>query len=93
VAPKPGFDWDRHNEAHVRRHDVEPAEAEEALLDPDRIGASAYSVRGERRWAHLGATVAGRVLLVVHTYRQGRIRVVTARGASDREKSRWRRGR
>jgi hypothetical protein len=38
MAPVPGFDWDRHNEAHVRRHDVEPAEAEEAQLDPTGSG-------------------------------------------------------
>jgi uncharacterized DUF497 family protein len=43
------FDWDDANVDHLARHDVTPEEAEEALLDPRRIGASAYAVEGERR--------------------------------------------
>lgn len=84
------FDWDEHNEGHVRDHDVEPAEAEQALEDPDRIGTAAYRIAGERRWAYLGATGAGRVLFVVYTRRGRRIRMVTARDATDREKRRYR---
>jgi uncharacterized protein len=69
---------------------VEPEEAEQALSDPDRIGVSAYNVKGERRWAYLGATEAGRILFVVHTHRRRRIRIVTARDATDRDKRRYR---
>ncbi|MFA5889555.1 MAG: BrnT family toxin [Actinomycetota bacterium] len=84
------FDWDVHNQRHVRDHLVEPAEAEQALADPGRIGVGAYSVAGERRWAHLGATEADRILFVVYTRRGRRLRAVTARDASDREKRRYR---
>ena len=69
---------------------MEPAEAAQALSDPDRIGVSAYNVKGERRWASLGATEAGRILFVVYTHRRRRIRIVTARDATDRNKRRYR---
>jgi uncharacterized DUF497 family protein len=57
------FDWDEANERHLARHGVAPEEAEEALTDPRRLGASAYAIEGEQRWAFLGATTDGRVLL------------------------------
>ena len=88
------FDWDEANTGHLARHGVEQWEAEEALLDPGRIGspASAYNVSGESRWAALGATESGRVLFVVFTRRREKVRVVTARDAEVREKRRYRRG-
>ena len=82
------FDWDDYNIDHIAEHGLEPEEVEEALHDPRRIGVPAYNVSHERRWAVLGATEDGRILFVVFTRRQGFIRVVTARGATDRER-RW----
>ncbi|MFA5787648.1 MAG: BrnT family toxin [Actinomycetota bacterium] len=84
------FDWDEHNEAHVREHGVELTEVEQALSDPDRIGAAAYRGTDERRWAYLGATEGRRVLFVVYTRRGRHICVVTARDATEREKRRYR---
>lgn len=40
------FDWDEANTGHLARHDVEYWEAEEALLDPGRVGNVAYNARG-----------------------------------------------
>jgi uncharacterized DUF497 family protein len=84
------FEGDEHNAGHIARHGVEPWEAEETILDTGRVGATAYRVRGEVRWAIVGATEAGRVLLVL-TERAGRSRVVTARDAEVKEKRRYRR--
>lgn len=86
------FEWDEHNVDHIARHGVEPWEAEEVLLDTGRVGTSAYNVRGELRWAVLGATEPGRVLFVVLTERAEKVRVVTARDAEYKEKRRYRRG-
>jgi uncharacterized DUF497 family protein len=85
------FDWDDDNIEHISRHGVDPWEAEEALLDPGRIGTPAHNVGGETRRAALGATEAGRILFVVYTRRRGKVRVVTARDAENREKRRYRR--
>ncbi len=85
------FEWDEANVAHLAAHDVRPDEAEEALLDPRRVGTSAYQAASERRWAIIGATEARRVLLVVLTRRGRRVRVITARNATTREGRRYRR--
>jgi hypothetical protein len=87
------FDWDDANVEHVRHHGVEPPKAEEGLGDPRRIRADAYRQGGELRQAFLGATTRGRVLMVVVTRRAGRIRVVTAHDATDRQRRRYRRRR
>lgn len=91
MSDRGDFDWEEANIGHLARHSVEQWDAEETLLDPGRIGNAAYNVRGETRWAALGATEAGRVLFVVFTWRGGGIRVVTARDAEAKEKRRYRR--
>lgn len=37
------FIWDEENIQHIARHNVEPFEAEDALMDPQRIKFSAHS--------------------------------------------------
>lgn len=85
------FDWDEGNADHIAEHGLEPEEVEDALLDPDRIGAPAYDAGGESRRAILGATSAGRVLFVIVTRRGDLLRVVTARDATKSEQLRYRR--
>lgn len=87
------FDWDERNEGHVGDHGIGPGEVEEALLDPDRVGADAYDVPRERRDAVIGATLPGRILYVVYTMRGEKVRPVTARDADDGQKRRYRRRR
>lgn len=90
AAARSPFQWNEANRRHVREAGVEPYEAEEVVLDLHRIGTSAYDVESERRWALLGATEEGRVLFVVFTRREGRIRIITARDAELAEKRRYR---
>ena len=71
------FDWDEANIAHVARHSVLPKEAEQVILN-DPLDLGMEFVEGEERYLNLGATVQGRVLLVVTTWREDRVRVVTA---------------
>lgn len=71
------FDWDQANIDHVARHSVLPDEAEQVLLN-DPVDVGMEIVEGEERHLNLGATVQGRVLLVVTTWHEDRIRVVTA---------------
>lgn len=84
------FEWDDDNEGHIAPHGVRPWEVEEAVLDPKRLPVPAYNQGGERRWALLGATDAGRILFAVFTRRRGRVRVVMAREADRSEKRRYR---
>jgi uncharacterized protein len=85
------FEWDAANASHIAEHNVTPDEAEEALTDPHRRPAMAYSSAGERRRAIIGQTESGRVLFVVFTRRGRLMRVITARTAESRERRSYRR--
>jgi uncharacterized DUF497 family protein len=79
------FEWDAGNRRHVARHAVQPAEAEQAYLDPDAVTLEAMVVAGEVREAVIGMTLQGRLLVVVIADYGDRLRVVTARPATRRE--------
>jgi uncharacterized DUF497 family protein len=71
------FDWDEENTRHMTRHAIRPVEAEDVL----RTGPIVIQFQehgGEERILVLGQTKAGRLLAVVYTEREDRIRVVTA---------------
>ena len=84
------FDWDEHNIEHIARHGVEPEEVEEAMTDPGRVKQNTYNFRGERRKLLVGASEAGRILHVVYTRRSDKLRPITARDASERQRRRYR---
>ena len=71
------FDWDEANIGHLARHSVLPAEPEQVILN-DPVDVGTEIVEGEERYLNLGATGQGRVLLVVTTWREDRVRIVTA---------------
>ncbi|HEY3456689.1 MAG TPA: BrnT family toxin [Bryobacteraceae bacterium] len=64
------FDWDDANVRHLRRHHDSPLDLEYQADE------------GEARYKGLGATNRGRVLVVVWTVREHRIRAITAYAAS-----------
>ena len=71
------FDWDRHNLKKIKAHGLEPAEVEHALTSSP-ILVYEQDADGEARWVYYGETARLRLLAVVVTERQGRIRVITA---------------
>ena len=77
------FDWDAGNRDHLARHDVIPEEAEEVVLgDPlDTELQIAEGSGDEERLLQLGETVKGRILQMLTTWRGGKVRVISARGA------------
>lgn len=77
MGPEIEFDWDDANIGHLARHRVTPEEAEEVILrDPVDLGMEI--VAGEERHLNLVSTQRDRILLVVTTWREDRVRVVTA---------------
>ena len=86
---KPAFDWDDANTAHVARHSVTTAEAEEVVSGAS-LPVHTEEREGEERHTELGETAAGRLLVVVWTWRRRRIRVVTAFPAKRRWRTLWR---
>ncbi len=75
------FDWDAESIAHIARHQVRTVEEEQVLVG-ELLQIDSYSVRGEARVEEVGITELGRVLRVVTSIRNGRIRVVTAYDAT-----------
>jgi uncharacterized protein len=78
------FDWNKANIEHVARHAVTPGEVEEVFAN-GLSGVVDYARQGERRSSGVGATDAGRRLLVVFTMRRGRVRTVTAYPARSKQ--------
>lgn len=83
-----GFDWDAANrDKNWKKHQVANSECEEVffnlplLLQPDQ----AHSLT-EARYYVLGQTNAGRRLFIVFTIRNEKIRVISARDMSKRER-------
>lgn len=71
------FHWDQGNTRHVARHRIMPQEAEQVLGNDPLVVQ--FQARGnEERLLVLGQTDAGRLLAVIYTERNDRIRVVTA---------------
>jgi hypothetical protein len=84
-------DWDEFNIEHIADHNVSPNEAEEALLDRNRVSIQSNKRNGEKRWVIVGKTYGGRLLVVVFTRRGEQIRVVTAYDATSSERKRYKR--
>jgi len=70
------FDWDAANVGHLAEHRIARSEFEQAMLN-DPIIIDFTDETGEGRWYALGATERLRVLFLVFTFRQERIRPIT----------------
>ena len=68
--------------ANLRKHGVSFAHAEQALRDPMAFTIEDPDSQGEQRFATLGMDALGRVIVVVHTQREERTRLISARKAS-----------
>ena len=75
------FDWDEENRAHIAAHNVSCAEAEQ-VINNEPFDLELQAVNGEERFVQLGETNAGRILVVVSTWRTTLVRVITAFDAS-----------
>ena len=83
-----GFEWDVHNADKIRaRHDVATAECEQLFFNrPLVVGDDVKHSEDENRFYSLGQTDAGRLLFLVFTVREDRIRVISVRDMSRKER-------
>jgi hypothetical protein len=88
VAGFDGFEWDAGNsDKNWLRHDVRQAEAEQTLLNtPLVVGFTIKQAAAEPRYIALGQTDSGRLLTVVFTVRGAKVRVISARAMSRKER-------
>jgi uncharacterized protein len=75
------FEWDRDKAEHnLEKHGVSFEEASTVFFDPLSVtGRDPEHSLGERRYAIFGQSAAGRFLVVAHTEREDRIRIISAR--------------
>jgi len=71
------FDWDRNNLRKIRAHRIEAEEVEQAL-SREPILIYEQTSEDEARYVYYGETVRNRLLAVVLTERDNKIRVITA---------------
>lgn len=87
-----GFDWTGGNaEKNWKRHGVTPSEAEQVFFNTPLVCGDDRGHSGaEERFYALGQTDDGRTLFVAFTMRGRRLRVVSARDMSRKERKVYR---
>jgi uncharacterized DUF497 family protein len=68
--------------SNLRKHGVSFADGEQVLRDPGAVTIEDPDAAGEQRFLTLGLDALGRVLVVVHTPRGERTRIISARKAT-----------
>lgn len=74
---------------NLRKHGVSFAYAEQALRDPMAFTIEDPDSLREQRFVTLGTDALGRVLVVIHTQREERTRLISALKASRGEADRY----
>ena len=89
------FDWDSNkNSENTEKHEVSFEQAQEIFFDPLHLSIldERFSYL-EERWITMGATENGEVLVVAHLYfveePEERIRIISARRATPRERRQY----
>ncbi len=78
-------EWDADKAAeNLRKHGVDFADAATALEDE-----TALTVPDEERWVTQGMDALGRILVVVFTWRDDQVRLISARKATRSERSHY----
>jgi uncharacterized protein len=83
-----GFDWDEGNlDKNWIKHQVSHTECEEVFFNlPLMIEKDIKHSRTENRYYVLGRTLQNRLLFIVFTKRENKIRVISARDANRKER-------
>ena len=82
-----GFEWDEGNLKHIKKHNVNYRECEEAFLNkPLIINEDETHSQAEERLRVYGQTDKRKLLFMIFTIRNNKIRVVSARDQNKKER-------
>ena len=86
-----GFEWDEGNkEKNWKSHQVMSQECEEVFADPNYYYYEDHKHSlSESRFGISGKTFTGRLLRMVFTIRNNKIRIITARDMNKKERSHY----
>jgi len=88
------YEWDPAKaRQNLRKHGVDFADAVTVLEDEAALTIRDPFSEQEQRWITLGMDALGRLLVVVYTWRGDRIRLISARLATPRERRQYEEGR
>ncbi|PSF37684.1 hypothetical protein C7H19_09015 [Aphanothece hegewaldii CCALA 016] len=86
-------EWDRNKaESNFRKHGVRFSDAEAVLYDPHALTFEDNTAYGEQRFVTLGMDHLWRLLVIVYTYRDDKVRLISARPATGYEKRKYESG-
>jgi uncharacterized DUF497 family protein len=85
------FEWDPEKEqANIQKHGVDFTEAATVFGDPLELTISDPDhAIGEYRFLSMGHSIRHRILVVSYTERESRIRIISARTASPKERRQY----
>lgn len=82
-----GFEWDKGNLEHIKKHNVNYKECEEAFFNkPLIITEDETHSQAEERFRAYGQTNKSRLLIMIFTIKKNKIRVISARNQNKKER-------
>jgi uncharacterized DUF497 family protein len=82
------FEWDPNKAAkNIKKHGISFTEAATVFGDPlsTTFPDPDHSIQ-ENRFIIVGSSNTGKLIVIAHTYRNNRVRIISARGATRRER-------
>jgi uncharacterized DUF497 family protein len=84
-----GYEWDPNKaKQNLRKHGIAFADAVSVFFDDSAVTIEDINPE-EERFATLGMDALGRVLVVVYTWRENNIRLISARKATENERKQY----
>lgn len=78
--------------ANLKKHGVRFPDAEQVLFDPLAATREDESLSSQRRFLTVGADLRGRIIVVVYSIESEELRIISARGATPRERRQYEEG-
>jgi uncharacterized DUF497 family protein len=82
------FEWDEVKAmTNLKKHKVSFEEGKTVFNDPRLVTIADFdNSEVEERFINIGLSAKGRILVLIHTERKGRIRIISCRKAAKRER-------
>lgn len=77
---------------NFQKHKVRFSDVEIVLSDPMALTVEDHDVEGEKRFVTVGSDSIGRIILVVYTYRNDEVRLISARKTTHSERKLYEEG-
>ena len=87
------INWDPQKaETNFRKHNIRFADAESVLFDPMTLTIEDQIINQEQRFLSIGSDALGRTLVIVYKYAGDKIRLISARKATPKERKYYEKG-